>query len=95
MLRDNHEVSVAVAERLVAHRLVCRVDVHRHALAQRRVAVSSERLQPIDEVDLLVAGRDVERVPSELGRTELDLRVQRQEASLKLVDCGSESVSAI
>lgn len=84
LLRENEEVAVAITERPFPHGLVCSIDVRSQSLAQSRVAVSSYGLQASHEVGLVVVGRDVEREPCELGRTEVNLRIQWEEAGLKL-----------
>ena len=85
---DNHEVTVAVDERLLVHVRITGVDVNGDALTEHRAAVTQHRLDTIDEVDLLVGGR-LMRTPRELCRGYGLLRIEQIKLRDKLRGRGS------
>lgn len=85
LLRKNEEIAVAIAERSFPHRLVPRKHVHRQPFTHGGVTIPTDGLQTLDKVDLGTIGRDIERVPGKLGRTEMNLGIEGQEARFKLL----------
>ena len=77
LLGENEEVTIVVAERPFPHGLVCSIDVRSESLAQRWVTVASDGFEASHEVGFGVVGRDVEGIPCKLGRTEVNLGVER------------------
>lgn len=53
-------------------------------LLERRFSRSADRLETVDKIDLLVVARKVERLPGDLGRRDVNLGVDREEAGLGL-----------
>jgi len=50
------------------------------SFAQRRIAIASDRFQPIYEINFGGIRWKVEGMPSELGGAYVDFRVEREEA---------------
>lgn len=75
LLRKDQHIPVIIAEGLLFHRSVRQVHVDGETFMECRVAVSSEGLQSLNEIDFLSAGWKVERMPGELCRADMNSRV--------------------
>lgn len=94
MRKERRKDALVVDESTVNHVGVGEVHGDREAALEGRLSRPSKRLKAIDEIDLVGIGREREGLPGDLRRTDVDFRVDREEARFELRERKGEEESA-